>query len=182
MNQSRQLRQLTPVALAVLAAFSALTLVGCAGEPSSIETASPDARSASADPVVASSVPGSGLGTTIAGGRTTPDIVVVVTDPPGVGGTSSKQPAESNLFGGDDPEDSLMPDLICLDLQSAQDEIQDHGVFFSRSVDASGAGRRQIRDSNWVVVAQQPPAGSPIGEGDAVLSVVKRGEGDACSS
>ena len=37
---------------------------------------------------------------------------------------------ETNLFGGDDPEDFLMPDVLCMNLQAAQDEIQDHGVFF----------------------------------------------------
>ncbi len=86
----------------------------------------------------------------------------------------------ANPFGGDAPEDSLMPDLICMNLQDAQNEIQDHGVFFSGSVDATGQGRHQIIDSNWVVVGQSPSAGSPIGEGDAELSVVKYGETTLC--
>ena len=47
-----------------------------------------------------------------------------------------------------------MPDVICMNLQDAQDEIQDHGVFLSGSVDATGQGRNQIIDSNWVVVDQ----------------------------
>lgn len=84
----------------------------------------------------------------------------------------------ANPFGGDSPEDQTMPNVVCMDLQSAQDEIQDHGVFLSRSVDATGEDRAQIVDSNWLVVAQTPAAGAPIGEGDAVLSVVKFGERD----
>jgi hypothetical protein len=87
---------------------------------------------------------------------------------------------ELNLLGGDDPEDRLMPDVVCLDLQAAQDEIQDHGVFLSRSEDATGQGRRQLWDRNWVVVAQSPAAGEPIGEGEAVLSVVKDDEPSPC--
>lgn len=83
---------------------------------------------------------------------------------------------ESNLFGGDDPEDRLMPEVVCMNLQDAQNEIQDHGVFFSRSEDATGQGRFQVLDRNWVVVAQKPSAGKPIGEFEAVLSVVKIGE------
>ncbi|WP_083871417.1 MULTISPECIES: PASTA domain-containing protein [Nocardia] len=74
-----------------------------------------------------------------------------------------------------------MPNVVCMNLQAAQDLIQKAGVFFSRSKDATGAGRMQILDRNWVVVAQTPAAGVPIGEGDAVLSVVKKGEPGDCS-
>jgi|GEM_PF-6345100 len=84
--------------------------------------------------------------------------------------------SNSNIFGGNSPEDFLMPDVLCMNLQEAQDEIQDHGVFFSRSEDASGLGRMQINDSNWIVVGQFPSVGARIGEGDAILSVVKNGE------
>ena len=85
-----------------------------------------------------------------------------------------------NLLGGDDPEDRRMPDVICMGLQAAQDEIQDHGVFFSKSVDASGQGRRQLWDRNWIVVAQEPAPGEKIGEFEAVLSVVKTNEDNPC--
>lgn len=74
-----------------------------------------------------------------------------------------------------------MPDVTCMNLQDAQDRIQDAGVFFSRSVDATGAGRNQIMDRNWVVVSQEPGPGTRIGERDAVLSVVKYGEPGDCS-
>ncbi|WP_420453137.1 hypothetical protein [Ilumatobacter sp.] len=85
-----------------------------------------------------------------------------------------------NPFGGDDPEDRRMPDVVCMILQDAQDEIQDRGVLLSRSEDATGAGRRQILDRNWVVVAQSPEPGVEIGERDALLSVVGRDETDDC--
>jgi hypothetical protein len=85
-----------------------------------------------------------------------------------------------NPLGGNSPEDRRMPDVICMNLQAAQDEIQDHGVFFSKSVDATGKGRRQILDRNWIVVDQDPKAGDKIGEGDAVLSVVKTDEPNDC--
>lgn len=81
-----------------------------------------------------------------------------------------------NPLGGNSPEDKLMPDLVCMNLQDAQDEIQDHGVFLSRSEDATGKGRHQIWDRNWTVVDQDPKPGTPIGERDAVLFVVKDGE------
>lgn len=74
------------------------------------------------------------------------------------------------------PSQPLMPAVVCMNLQDAQDLIQTVGVFYSRSVDATGEGRNQIIDSNWQVVAQTPDVGTPFGEGDAVLSVVKIGE------
>lgn len=76
---------------------------------------------------------------------------------------------------------NLMPNVVCMNLQAAQDHIQaEAGVFLSLSEDATGAGRSQIIDSNWVVVAQRPSVGTPIGEGDAVLSAVKLEEPNNC--
>ncbi len=86
----------------------------------------------------------------------------------------------ANPFGGDDPEDKRVPDVVCMGLQDAQNEIQDRGVFFSKSVDATGDGRRQLFDRNWIVVAQDPAPGEPIGENEAVLSVVKTDEDNDC--
>ena len=71
-----------------------------------------------------------------------------------------------------------MPDVVCLDLQTAQDLIQDQGVFLSKSVDASGQDRRQIIDSHWVVVAQNIQVGAPIDEGKVILTVLKEDELD----
>ena len=82
----------------------------------------------------------------------------------------------ANPFGGQVPEDYLMPNVICMNLQAAQDAIQDHGVFFSRSNDATGRNRSQFIDRNWIVVKQSPASGTKIGEFDAVLSAVKIGE------
>ncbi|WP_378558370.1 PASTA domain-containing protein [Nocardia halotolerans] len=75
---------------------------------------------------------------------------------------------------------AIMPTVICMNLQEAQNAIQAAGVFFSRSEDASGKGRAQVMDRNWTVVAQEPVPGTPIGEGEAVLSVVKKDEPSQC--
>jgi beta-lactam-binding protein with PASTA domain len=72
-----------------------------------------------------------------------------------------------------------MPDVVCMSLQDAQDLIQDQGVFFSRSEDASGQDRAQIVDSNWVVIDQTPAPGTRFSEGDAVLEVLKADEAAA---
>jgi len=73
-----------------------------------------------------------------------------------------------------------MPIVVCMNLQDAQDTIQEAGVFFSGSFDATGQDRSQLIDSNWVVVSQDPAPGSPIGEGDARLGAVKYGEPGSC--
>lgn len=75
---------------------------------------------------------------------------------------------------------SLMPNVVCMNLQDAQDTIQTTGVFFSRSFDATGAGRSQIIDSNWVVVSQDPAPGTPITEVEPNLGAVKYGEPSPC--
>jgi hypothetical protein len=72
----------------------------------------------------------------------------------------------------------IMPDVVCLNLQEAQDLIQDQGVFYSRSKDASGLGRNQIVDSNWVVIEQNLKPGEPFSEGDALLGVIKAEEAE----
>ena len=91
--------------------------------------------------------------------------------------TVAEQPAGDVVDG---PGDGVMPDVLCMNLQAAQDEIQESGVFYSRSVDATGKGRKQVLDRNWTVVGQTPAQGTHIGEGDAVLSVVKEDEPSIC--
>ncbi|MEV6556544.1 hypothetical protein AB0M22_12565 [Nocardia sp. NPDC051756] len=73
-----------------------------------------------------------------------------------------------------------MPNVVCMNLQAAQNKIQESGVWYSRSTDATGKGRMQVLDANWIVVSQTPAPGVSIGEGDAVLSVVKLGERNPC--
>jgi hypothetical protein len=74
----------------------------------------------------------------------------------------------------------MMPNVVCRNLQEAQDTIQRAGVFFSRSRDATGQGRAQIIDNNWLVVRQEPAPGTPITENQPILYVVKYGETNPC--
>lgn len=53
-----------------------------------------------------------------------------------------------------------MPNVICMDLQLAQDKGQAAGFTRMMVVDASGLRRRQVNDQDWVVVSQSPPAGT----------------------
>ena len=59
-----------------------------------------------------------------------------------------------------DEDQYVMPDVICMVLQDAQDlmqEITGSSLFYSGSYEVGG-NRSQIRDRNWVVVEQSPAA------------------------
>jgi hypothetical protein len=57
-------------------------------------------------------------------------------------------------------EHGVIPDVVCMDLQMAQDKAQAAEFFEIRSDDASGRRRAQFSDRDWVVVAQTPAAGT----------------------
>jgi hypothetical protein len=138
-----------------------LVLAACGGD-----TSSGAAVVAPAAPTVASTIRPPVVVTSTVFAPTLPQTSRTVVPSPSVPAASDDGP--------------LMPDVVCLDLQLAQDTIQSAGVFFSKSRDATGEGRRQILDRNWIVVAQTPPPGTPFGEGDAVLDVVKDDEPNDC--
>lgn len=74
--------------------------------------------------------------------------------------------------------DFAMPDLVGLDLQTAQNLVQDNGVWLSVSHDLLGS-RSQALDSNWIVCSQNVPPGQRVTgnvEGAIDFGVVKRGE------
>lgn len=71
----------------------------------------------------------------------------------------------------------VVPDVVCQDLQAAQDTLQAAGFYNLRSEYATGHGRHQVIDRNWVVVAQSARAGStPPVAARIVLRAVKLGE------
>jgi hypothetical protein len=100
------------------------------------------------------------------------------------GGTGNTSGSEASENGGTTNQSidvqsgrGVMPDVTCMDLQSAQNRIQElTDVFFVDSQDATGQGRSQVIDSNWQVVGQRPIAGADIGDTPPMLSVVKFGE------
>lgn len=114
------------------------------------------------------SEPAEATGTT-ATTATTSTVPEVVPEP-------TQAPAEAPAPTEPPAVEALMPNVVCMNLQDAQDLIQEAGVFFSRSVDASGDDRNQWIDSNWLVLSQEPEPGTPIEELEALLAVVKYGE------
>jgi hypothetical protein len=74
--------------------------------------------------------------------------------------------------------DFVMPNLVGIDLQTAQNTVQANGVFFSVSHDLLGS-RNQALDSNWIVCDQNVAPGQRVTgavEGAIDFGVVKRDE------
>ena len=71
-----------------------------------------------------------------------------------------------------------MPSFIGSNLQTAQNKVQDLGVFYSKSHDVRG-DRFQVLDSNWQVCTQNIKAGKRVSgsadqlEGKIDFGVVK---------
>lgn len=90
------------------------------------------------------------------------------------------KPSDSSAGGA--VETGVVPDVLCKDLQTAQDTLQAAGFYNLGSEDGSGQGRSQLIDRNWVVIKQSVPAGSSRGPSTRiVLTSVKFGESTGTS-
>lgn len=70
----------------------------------------------------------------------------------------------------------VVPNVVCMDLQAAQDTLQSAGFYVLSSKDALG-DRHQILDRDWVVIGQSAAAGSTAFPTTKItLTVVKYGE------
>jgi beta-lactam-binding protein with PASTA domain len=79
--------------------------------------------------------------------------------------------------GGSRTRPGVVPDVVCRDLQTAQDTLQAAGFYNLRSEDGSGQARVQVIDENWVVIAQSARPGTTAGRFERiVLRAVKFGE------
>jgi beta-lactam-binding protein with PASTA domain len=75
------------------------------------------------------------------------------------------------------PTKGVVPKVVCLDLQAAQEALRAAGFYYLTSSDATGQNRQQVVDRNWVVVAQSAaPGSSPDQTTKIDLSTVKLGE------
>src|SRR5262249_61077940 len=83
----------------------------------------------------------------------------------------------SDASAGPTAASGVIPNVVCRDLQTAQDTLQAAGFDHLASEDGTGQGRAQIIDRNWVVIRQSAPPGSRPDPGTRiVLTTVKYGE------
>lgn len=70
-------------------------------------------------------------------------------------------------------EQAALPDMVGEVLQDAQDSAQANGFYLLDSTDATGAGRYQVLDRNWVVCSQTPEPGTHPIDVTVSFNVVK---------
>lgn len=76
-----------------------------------------------------------------------------------------------------EPAKIKVPDVVGENHQYAQDTMQAAGLYMLDERDATGQDRMLVWDRNWVVVEQNPPAGTMVTEDTTVtLSSKKEGE------
>jgi hypothetical protein len=89
----------------------------------------------------------------------TPQVVVTLTEtataPPAPAAVPPAQAATAAKV-----DDGVVPNVVGIDHQLAQDTMQSAGFYNLSEEDATGANRMLIIDRNWVVVEQIPAAGS----------------------
>ncbi len=120
---------------------------------------------------------------TVANDPMTSDTVPVEPGPastpgPGAGPTLSPDGGQSTTSAmPSQPPAPVMPSVIGMVLQDAQDLLQSQGSYLMDQVDATGGGRFQFFDTNWKVCSQEPSAGTPLSSVDVVtLNTVKLDE------
>ena len=76
-----------------------------------------------------------------------------------------------------------MPNLVGMNLQDAQDAIQqltNNDVFYTRSTDLTGQARNQLMDRNWQVCASTPAPGESFNRDTAIDFGVVRIDSEIC--
>jgi ABC-type glycerol-3-phosphate transport system substrate-binding protein len=94
-----------------------------------------------------------------------PTVVTVTVTPPAPAGTTTNAPpppAAETTKAPPRVEQGVIPDVVGVNHQLAQDTMQAAGFYILTEEDATGAGRLLIIDRNWVVVSQQPAAGKRV--------------------
>jgi beta-lactam-binding protein with PASTA domain len=104
----------------------------------------------------------------IAGGALMAVAFIGVTDVR-AGTTSCGRPEDAPGFGTP-ARAGVVPNTVCMDLQLAQEKAHAAGYYGNlRSQDASGRGRHQFYDRDWVVVSQNPGAGTKAAAGTRIV-------------
>ncbi|MFH9955959.1 PASTA domain-containing protein [Streptomyces roseolus] len=86
------------------------------------------------------------------------------------------QPADTTPAQPEAAEAGTLPNMVGSDLQLAQDTAQAAGFYGLASVDATGQGRMQVLDRNWVVCSQTPAPGQHPTDVTVTFLVVKDDE------
>jgi hypothetical protein len=75
------------------------------------------------------------------------------------------------------PAGIVVPNVVGVDHQLAQDTMQSAGLYLLDEEDCTGQGRLLLWDRNWVVVSQDPPAGSSVSD-DTTITLCAKKDGE----
>lgn len=74
--------------------------------------------------------------------------------------TVTAGPSPSEITPPPSTQTGVVPNVVGLNHQLAQDTMQAAGFYFLTEEDATGQGRALLNDRNWVVVTQSPAPGT----------------------
>ncbi|WP_213004595.1 PASTA domain-containing protein [Paractinoplanes toevensis] len=97
---------------------------------------------------------------------------------PSVAGASAEEATSTVTTQAPKAAKIKVPPGVGLDYQSAQDLWRSAGLHVAPAEDATGANRIPVIDSNWVVVSQDPKAGSMVEAGSFITATVKKDSDD----
>lgn len=95
---------------------------------------------------------------------------VTVTSAPSTAPPAPVEPVPAEPAAGN----AKVPNGVGMNYQSAQDAWRAAGLIVMPGTDATGANRLMVLDSNWVVIAQDPPAGTKVEDGSEITATVKK--------
>lgn len=154
---------------AVTGALLALALAGCGGNGSGAVEATPGQTTGPGVPAQPTSNPaGNGSGDSGSDGVSEPETVI---DPNG----DEQAPDDDHTVAIGDT--FQVPDLENMDVQAAQDLLQGRNSYELTQKDATGKGRKVLKDTDWKVCSQIPAAGKYVPVDSTVkILAVKAGE------
>jgi len=102
-----------------------------------------------------------------------PEATVGPGSPAPVESPGTREPVEDSVPTTQPPPKAglvTVPDVSGMDHQTAQDAMQDAGLYYLREVDGKGLGRLLLNDRNWVQTGQSPAPGTEVPT-DAVITL-----------
>jgi hypothetical protein len=107
-----------------------------------------------------------------------PTVTVTAAPAPSAqGATVEDTPDSSPTKAAANVRQGIVPNVVGKDHQFAQDTMQAAGFYNLSEEDATGAGRTIVLDRNWIVVTQQPRAGTRASpDTTIILRSKKKGE------
>jgi len=91
-----------------------------------------------------------------------PAATVTVTATPADAAPATAEAGDSSVATEPETEVFVMPDLVGMNLQYAQDTLQSLGSYLMDQEDATTLDRFQVLDSNWQVCRQDPLPGEEV--------------------